>query len=36
LVQAQTFSPGNGLFGEPMVNVLALNLALRNKFGAPP
>jgi potassium-transporting ATPase KdpC subunit len=30
------FSPGNGLFGEPIVNVLELNLELRKLYGAPP
>ncbi len=35
LVKAHTISPGDGLFGEPMVNVLELNLALRERFGAP-
>jgi K+-transporting ATPase c subunit len=30
------FSPGNSLFGEPIVNVLELNLELRKLYGAPP
>jgi K+-transporting ATPase ATPase C chain len=36
MVHAQAFSPGNGLFGAPIVNVLALNLDLRKHYGAPP
>ncbi len=35
ILKAHTFSPGDGLFGEPMVDVLQLNLALRNRFGPP-
>jgi potassium-transporting ATPase KdpC subunit len=29
------FSPGAGLFGEPIVNVLQINLGLRKRYGAP-
>ena len=36
IVKAHAFSPGGGLFGEPIVNVLELNLALRDRYGAPP
>jgi K+-transporting ATPase ATPase C chain len=35
LLQTRAFSPGGGLFGEPIVNVLELNLELRNRYGAP-
>jgi K+-transporting ATPase ATPase C chain len=35
LLQSHAFSPGAGLFGEPLVNVLELNLELRNRYGAP-
>jgi K+-transporting ATPase ATPase C chain len=35
LIQADAFSPGGGLFGEPIVNVLELNLELRKRYGAP-
>ncbi len=35
LVRAHAFSPGGGLFGEPIVNVLELNLELRKRYGAP-
>jgi potassium-transporting ATPase KdpC subunit len=35
LLQAHAFSPGGGLFGEPIVNVLELNLELRRRYGAP-
>jgi K+-transporting ATPase ATPase C chain len=29
------FAPGAGLFGEPIVNVLQMNLDLRKRYGAP-
>jgi K+-transporting ATPase ATPase C chain len=35
MLQQHAFSPGDGLFGEPVINVLEINLALRNRFGAP-
>jgi K+-transporting ATPase ATPase C chain len=35
MLQQHAFSPGDGLFGERIVNVLEVNLALRNRFGAP-
>ncbi len=35
MIRADAFSPGGGLFGEPIVNVLQLNLELRNHYGAP-
>jgi potassium-transporting ATPase KdpC subunit len=35
ILQQHTFSPGAGLFGEPIVNVLEINLALRGRYGAP-
>jgi potassium-transporting ATPase KdpC subunit len=35
LLQQHAFSPGNGMFGEPVVNVLEINLALRDRYGAP-
>jgi len=35
LLQQQAKAPLNGLAGEPMVNVLAVNLELRRRYGAP-
>jgi potassium-transporting ATPase KdpC subunit len=35
MLDAHAFSPGGGLFGEPIVSVLELNLDLRNRYGAP-
>jgi potassium-transporting ATPase KdpC subunit len=35
MLQEHVFSPGAGLFGEPIVNVLEMNLSLRNRYGAP-
>ncbi len=35
MIQSDAFSPGGGLFGEPIVNVLQLNLELRNRYGSP-
>jgi len=35
ILQQHAFSPGAGLFGEPIVNVLEINLALRGRYGAP-
>jgi K+-transporting ATPase ATPase C chain len=35
LLHEHAFAPGGGLFGEPIVNVLEVNLALRNRYGAP-
>jgi potassium-transporting ATPase KdpC subunit len=35
IVKAHAFSPGGGLFGEPIVNVLELNLDLRKRYGTP-
>lgn len=35
LIQTHAYAPMHGLFGEQMVNVLQLNLALRNRYGAP-
>ncbi len=35
ILQQHAFSPGGGLFGEPIVNVLDVNLALRGRYGAP-
>jgi potassium-transporting ATPase KdpC subunit len=35
ILQQHAFSPGGGLFGEPIVNVLEVNLALRGRYGAP-
>jgi K+-transporting ATPase ATPase C chain len=35
MLQQHAFSPGGGLFGEPIVNVLEVNLALRTRYGAP-
>jgi K+-transporting ATPase ATPase C chain len=34
MLQAHAASPGGGLFGEPIVNVLEINLELRKRFGA--
>jgi potassium-transporting ATPase KdpC subunit len=36
MLQTRAFSPGGGLFGGPIVNVLQMNLALRSRYGAPP
>jgi K+-transporting ATPase ATPase C chain len=36
VVEAQTEGRDWGLFGEPTVNVLLLNLALDRQFGPPP
>jgi K+-transporting ATPase ATPase C chain len=35
LVRAHASSPLAGLAGVPLVNVLEVNLALRDKYGAP-
>jgi K+-transporting ATPase ATPase C chain len=35
MVEADADAPARGLFGEKFVNVLQLNLALRNKYGQP-
>ena len=35
ILHQHAFSPGGGLFGEPIVNVLEVNLALRSRYGAP-
>jgi potassium-transporting ATPase KdpC subunit len=35
ILHKHAFSPGGGLFGEPIVNVLEVNLALRSRYGAP-
>jgi potassium-transporting ATPase KdpC subunit len=35
MLHEHAFSPGAGLFGEPIVNVLEINLALRSRYGAP-
>jgi K+-transporting ATPase ATPase C chain len=35
MLQQHAFSPGDGLFGGRIVNVLEINLALRKRFGAP-
>ncbi len=32
---AWAFSPGYGLFGRSIVNVLQMNLALRKRYGVP-
>jgi potassium-transporting ATPase KdpC subunit len=34
MLQAHAFSPGAGLFGEPIINVLQMNLELRKRYGA--
>jgi K+-transporting ATPase ATPase C chain len=36
ILQADAFAPMSGLFGDPMINVLQVNLELRNRYGAPP
>lgn len=36
LVRAHSFTPLSGLLGEPLVNVLELNLALDRRFPVPP
>ena len=35
LLQEKAFAPFNGLAGEKLINVLEVNLELRNRFGAP-
>ena len=35
MLRERAFSPGGGLFGKPIVNVLELNLELRKRYGAP-
>jgi potassium-transporting ATPase KdpC subunit len=36
ILEQHEFAPMHGLWGEKIVNVLELNLALRNRYGAPP
>jgi K+-transporting ATPase c subunit len=35
VLKQHAFSPGGGLFGEAIVNVLEVNLALRERYGEP-
>jgi K+-transporting ATPase ATPase C chain len=35
MLKADSFAPMGGLFGEKLINVLQVNLELRNKYGAP-
>jgi potassium-transporting ATPase KdpC subunit len=35
MLHDRAFAPGGGLFGEPIVNVLQINLELRQRYGAP-
>jgi potassium-transporting ATPase KdpC subunit len=35
ILQDHAFAPGDGLFGEKLINVLDVNLALRKKYGEP-
>jgi K+-transporting ATPase ATPase C chain len=35
IIQTEVYAPMGGLFGEKMVNVLQLNLKLRQRYGAP-
>ncbi len=35
MLQTHAFSPGGGMFGEPIVNVLEMNVALAKKYGSP-
>jgi potassium-transporting ATPase KdpC subunit len=35
IIQADAYAPIQGLFGERMVNVLRVNLEIRNRYGAP-
>ncbi len=35
ILQADAFAPMGGLFGEKMINVLQVNLELRQRYGAP-
>jgi K+-transporting ATPase c subunit len=36
MLQHNAKAPFGGLAGEPLINVLVLNLQLINHFGAPP
>jgi K+-transporting ATPase ATPase C chain len=36
ILQERAFAPMYGLWGEKIVDVLEVNLALRNRYGAPP
>ena len=35
ILQNDAFAPMGGLFGEPMINVMQINLELRNRYGVP-
>jgi K+-transporting ATPase ATPase C chain len=35
LLQDKSFAPFNGLAGEKLINVLEVNLELRNRYGSP-
>ena len=35
ILQADSFAPMGGMFGEPMINTMQVNLELRNRYGAP-
>jgi K+-transporting ATPase ATPase C chain len=35
ILETDAFAPGDGLFGEKLINVLQVNLELRNRYGAP-